>query len=158
VRDTIAFSYSQDSLIYFVLFRIPAVPNTIEFTLGNPTGFLRIATFNRFGVSVFTKRYALITPNVRELEGTPTEFSLEQNYPNPFNPSTTIKFAIAEPRFVSLKVFDVLGRAVRTLVDEVQDAGFKSVDFDASDLASGVYYYRLAAGEFVSTKKFVVMR
>jgi hypothetical protein len=92
-----------------------------------------------------------------------------QNYPNPFNPTTRIEYAIPKTSHVSLKVFDLLGREVATLVDEVQDAGgaerhgakgaqFKAVEFDASGLASGVYFYRLRVGDFIETKKLMVIR
>jgi hypothetical protein len=99
-------------------------------------------------------------------ESLPTEFSLSQNYPNPFNPTTEIRFQIAEVSHVTLKVFDVLGREVATLVNERLQPGSYEATFDArltaggqaSSLASGVYYYRLAAGDFVATKKMVLMR
>ena len=88
----------------------------------------------------------------------PGYFSLHQNYPNPFNPTTTITYALGQQSAVSFKVFDLLGREVTTLVDEVQDAGFKSVTFDGSGLASGVYFYRLRAGSFVETKRLLLIR
>jgi hypothetical protein len=88
----------------------------------------------------------------------PTEFSLAQNYPNPFNPSTTIRFVVPVSGFVSLKVFDLLGREVATLVDEKKDAGSYEVTFDGKNLSSGVYFYRLQAGEFVQTKKLLLQK
>ena len=76
----------------------------------------------------------------------PTRFELYQNYPNPFNPTTTISFALNEPGVVTLKVFDVLGREVATLLDrEAMDEGVRDVDFDATGFASGLYFYRLTA-------------
>lgn len=75
----------------------------------------------------------------------PQTYELNQNYPNPFNPTTTIKYQLPTASRVSLKVFDVLGREVATLVEEVQDAGFKTAEFVATSLASGVYFYRLEA-------------
>ncbi len=111
--------------------------------------------------SVATNRSITITQppvvSVRE-EGAPATFSLEQNYPNPFNPTTNIGFSIHVPGFTSLKVFDVLGREVATLVDGIQDSGFKSVQFDGSNLPSGVYFYRLMSGSFVQTKKMALIR
>ncbi len=86
-------------------------------------------------------------------ETTPQVFSLSQNYPNPFNPSTTIRFEIAKPDVVTLKVYDVLGREVATLVNEQMSAGNYSISFNAANLASGTYVYRLQVGNFVSTKK-----
>jgi len=78
-------------------------------------------------------------------EVVPTNFSLEQNYPNPFNPRTTIEFAIRQLSFVNLKIYDILGREVATLVNETKRAGTYEVTWEASDYASGVYYYRLTA-------------
>jgi photosystem II stability/assembly factor-like uncharacterized protein len=88
----------------------------------------------------------------------PTDYALEQNYPNPFNPSTVIGYRIQERGFVSLKVFDVLGREVATLVKEVKQPGTYSVQWDASGEASGVYFYRIQAGDFVATEKLLFLR
>lgn len=85
-------------------------------------------------------------------------FELGQNYPNPFNPTTTINFTLAEKSNVSLKVFDVLGREVMTLVNSTKDAGAHQVSFDAKDLASGLYIYTLKAGNFTSSKKMMLMK
>jgi hypothetical protein len=86
------------------------------------------------------------------------EFRLSQNYPNPFNPSTTIKFQVASFEFVSLKVFDVLGREVATLVNERKHAGQYTSEFDASNLPSGVYFYQVRTAGFVATKKMMLIR
>jgi hypothetical protein len=93
----------------------------------------------------------------------PTKFSLSQNYPNPFNPSTNIEFRIADFGFVSLKVYDVLGNEVATLVDEEKPAGEYEVKFtvgqDSSpDISSGIYFYQLKVGSFVQTKKMMVLK
>jgi hypothetical protein len=88
----------------------------------------------------------------------PADYFLSQNYPNPFNPSTTISYAIAEDIDVTLKVFDVLGNEVATLINENQPAGNYDITFDAANLSSGVYYYTLQAGEFTSTKKLMLMK
>lgn len=88
----------------------------------------------------------------------PNEFTLHQNYPNPFNPSTTIKYDIPVDARVSLRVFDLLGREVATLVNDMQKAGFKSVEWNAREIASGVYFYRLEVGNFVAAKKLVLLR
>jgi parallel beta-helix repeat protein len=89
---------------------------------------------------------------------TPTEFALLQNYPNPFNPTTTIRFAIPQNEHVTLKVYDLLGREVATLVDEMRNAGSYDETFDASRLASGVYVYKLVAGSFTLSRKLLLMR
>jgi len=79
--------------------------------------------------------------------GIPEGFRLDQNYPNPFNPSTTITFTLPAQGRVALRVYDMLGREVRTLVNGRQEAGMKTVTFDAGALPSGLYYYRLEAGK-----------
>lgn len=88
----------------------------------------------------------------------PDAFGLEQNFPNPFNPVTTIRFSLARTVDVNLAVYDVLGRRVTLLVNERKNAGVYEVNFDASRLSSGVYLYRLQAGEYVATKKLLLLR
>ena len=88
----------------------------------------------------------------------PTEFSLEQNYPNPFNPTTTISFSLPSKSFVSLKVFDALGRKVSALVSEELLAGTYVRQWNAVGLPSGVYFYRLQAGDFTDTRKLIIIR
>jgi hypothetical protein len=87
-----------------------------------------------------------------------TEYLLLQNYPNPFNPMTTISYHIPKTGFVSLIVYDALGRKAQTLVNEVKTQGKYSIDFNASNLSSGVYFYTFRSGDFISTKKFIVMK
>lgn len=93
-----------------------------------------------------------------ELSAAPVEFSLDQNYPNPFNPSTTIKYSIPEAGNIELKIYDILGNEVATLVNEVKAPGYYSADFNASALASGVYVYTIRANNFVQTKKMLLMK
>jgi hypothetical protein len=88
----------------------------------------------------------------------PKEFQLDQNYPNPFNPSTSISFSVPSKSFVTLKVFDALGREVSTLVSEELTAGTYSRHWDAANVPSGVYFCRLQAGEYLETKKMVLLR
>ncbi|KUO58548.1 hypothetical protein APF79_06990 [bacterium BRH_c32] len=97
---------------------------------------------------------------VKENAALPSGYSLEQNYPNPFNPSTVISYQIPVSSHVTLKVFDILGSEVATLVDEFKQAGSYSTAFSSvnSSLSSGVYFYRLTAGAFMATKKFVLMK
>jgi hypothetical protein len=96
--------------------------------------------------------------DVDDVAGLPRQFELLQNYPNPFNPTTEIRYRTPEAGLTSLKISDLLGREVAVLVDEVQDAGLKSVRFDASDLATGVYYYTLVAGKIARTKMMILIR
>jgi hypothetical protein len=86
------------------------------------------------------------------------EFSLIQNYPNPFNPTTTISFSIPSSAFTSLKIYDVLGNEVATLVNEEKPAGNYKVSFNASSLSSGTYFYRIRAGSFIETRKMILMK
>ncbi|MBI1804143.1 MAG: T9SS type A sorting domain-containing protein [Ignavibacteria bacterium] len=88
----------------------------------------------------------------------PDAYRLEQNYPNPFNPTTRLNYAIPVDATVSLKVFNVLGQEVATVIDDFQTAGYKSVSFDASSLPSGLYFYRLQAGHFTDTKKMLLVK
>lgn len=85
-------------------------------------------------------------------------FSLDQNYPNPFNPSTTIKYSVAERSNVSIKIYDMLGKEIATLVNNVKEAGSYEVNFDASNLASGMYVYSITAGNFTASKKMMLLK
>jgi hypothetical protein len=89
----------------------------------------------------------------------PTEYSLTQNYPNPFNPSTKIEYSLPVEGNVTLKIFNILGQEVRTLINnELTNAGKYTVTFDASSLPSGIYIYRLQAGNFSSNKKMILVK
>jgi hypothetical protein len=90
--------------------------------------------------------------------GVPDEFSLSQNYPNPFNPETSIEYRIGSIEKVSLKVYDMLGRKVATLVNEIKEPGIYEVKFDAGNLSSGIYYYALEAGNFRDIKKLILLK
>jgi len=100
-----------------------------------------------------------LVTSVRDIsESRPLTFGLLQNYPNPFNPTTRIQFSVVSRQFTVLKIFDILGREVATLVNEELNSGSYNITLDASEFASGVYFYRLQAGEFIETKKLVLMR
>lgn len=101
-----------------------------------------------------------VLTDLKEDEKIPSSFSLEQNYPNPFNPETNITFTINKPEFVTLKVFDLLGREVTTLVNEFKQPGIYTSQFSIgnSELSSGVYFYTLKAGDFVQSKKMLVLK
>lgn len=92
------------------------------------------------------------------LESMPSGYQLSQNYPNPFNPTTHIEFQIKVSGKVELKVYNMLGEEVASIIDKEMNAGFHQVNFDASSLASGIYFYKLKANEFVATKKMVIVR
>ncbi|MBL7127652.1 MAG: T9SS type A sorting domain-containing protein [Ignavibacteria bacterium] len=101
------------------------------------------------GGTVFVNKIENIIPKI---------FSLSQNYPNPFNPTTTIRYDIKTKGNIELKVFDLLGREITMLVNESQTPGTYEIVFDAASLPSGVYFYQLKAGDFVETKKMVVVK
>ena len=100
----------------------------------------------------------IIATDVQAPPGVPASYSLGQNYPNPFNPSTVIEYAVPRSTQVTLEVFDLLGRSVRTLVSGEQSVGAHSVRFDAAGLSSGVYFYRLKADAFTQTRKLMILR
>jgi len=97
-------------------------------------------------------------PNSVKEEELPSEYKLEQNYPNPFNPTTSIEYQVASIENVTLKVYDILGREIATLLNEVKHPGNYKLEFNASNLPSGVYFYRLNAGGFSESKKMILLR
>lgn len=98
-----------------------------------------------------------ITNIESSFEVTPSDFKLFQNYPNPFNPTTTISFQLPEQSEVTIKVFNLLGREVATLLDEIKPAGLHKIEFNASELTSGIYFYQLRAGDYIETRKFILL-
>jgi len=107
------------------------------------------------GTILFTSNGGISPVEETEL---PFRFQLFQNYPNPFNPSTNIKFSIAKQDIVSLKVYDVLGREIATLVNEEKPAGEYIVKFNTNEITGGVYFYRLKIKEFINTKKMLLIK
>jgi hypothetical protein len=87
-----------------------------------------------------------------------TEYDLKQNFPNPFNPNTKIIYQIPQSSFITLKVYDVLGNEIKTLVNEEKQAGKYEAKFDGTYLSSGVYFYKLQAGKFIQTKKLILIK
>ena len=93
----------------------------------------------------------------------PEEFALHKNYPNPFNPVTTLRYDLPQNSMVNIKVFDMLGREVKTLVNQVQDAGFKSIIWNATNnigqpVGAGIYLYQIQAGDYIQNKKMVLLK
>jgi hypothetical protein len=121
------------------------------------TIFVRFWTVERFP-SKWTSGPVLIDDVSGGIEKIPKQYSLYQNYPNPFNPTSVIRYDLPKSSFVTLRVYDVLGREVGTLVNERQEPGVHQVNWQASGFASGVYFYRLRAGSFVQTKKLILLR
>ncbi|MBT8378641.1 MAG: T9SS type A sorting domain-containing protein [Ignavibacteria bacterium] len=120
-------------------------------SVNNGTYYYRLKQVDFDGSFSFSK---LIEVNV----GLPSEFTLEQNYPNPFNPKTTVSYSIPELSFVTLRVYDVLGNVITTLINEEKSIGIHTIDFNASDLPSGIYFYQLQAGNLTQTKKMILLK
>jgi hypothetical protein len=98
-----------------------------------------------------------------ESASTPDSYNLEQNYPNPFNPSTTISYSVVKPDNVSIKIYDVLGREVKTVVNEFKENGYYQVQWNGENnfgykVNSGIYFYRIESGLFVDTKKMILLK
>jgi len=108
--------------------------------------------------SWIVRNATMIPVSVAENPETPAEFKLYQNYPNPFNPTTDIRFEMGDVGFVTLRVYDLLGREVATLVNEKLSPGIYTRQWDATAFPSGVYYYRLSTGNDVQTRKLVLLR
>ncbi len=128
----------------------------------NTRHYWRVSAAGDSGVSAYSSTGIFVTGDqivaVNETRAMPTEFALEQNYPNPFNPITIIRFTIHSSQFTILKVFDVLGREVATLVNEELKAGSYERAFDGSNFASGVYFYRLQSGGMSSVRRLLLLR
>jgi len=112
--------------------------------------------YSAYSVSLVYK--IIVTGVASDIGEVPADYFLSQNYPNPFNPSTTLKYELPRSADVTLSVYDMLGREVSMLVNERKQAGTYIVRFDGSGLSSGVYFYRLTAGNFVGTRRGVLLR
>lgn len=147
IENAAGVALSQGTTINGVLRLVAGVfDNTIPFTLG-PNG-----TISYDGGSL------LVPTSVEQLPDVPTEFALKQNYPNPFNPATTIRYDVPNETHVTLRIYDVMGREVAELVNEKHSVGAYEIVWNAKQYASGVYYFRISAGDFVSMRKLVLMK
>lgn len=145
--DTFRASIPAQSLGTKIYYYIYATSNSGKIStkpLTAPSGYIKFAIDNPTSIQ----------PNTN----TPDEYSLSQNYPNPFNPSTKLEFGISNFGFVSLKVYDVLGNEVKTLINENKPAGRYTVTFDGSNLSSGIYFYKLESGSFIETKRMILLK
>ena len=139
--------------------------NGIEYSFISDSGFGKISKIQiRDGQTKFSKNvqgriqlFGKVSDSFR-LNQIPEKFELYQNYPNPFNPTTTIKYDIIKAQDVKLSVYDILGREVATLVNTQQQAGSYEVKFDATNFSSGIYFYQLKAGDFIDTKKMLMIK
>ncbi len=145
---------------------IPQTQTTVGYRFYSPSGSfvsINLADPNApdngsVEVSDMTWYYGSGSTGVEEIDNVANDFSLAQNYPNPFNPTTNIQYSIPKASNVSLKVYDVLGKEVATLVNKELSAGVYNSTFDGSNLASGIYFYSLRAGNFIATKKLMLVK
>ena len=132
------------------------LPFTYPVSFAMDSEFIYVGTG---GAGVWRRPLLEVIAAVEQISGIkPSQFLLQQNFPNPFNPSTTIQFSIPHESHVTLKIYNLLGQEVQTLVNDNRTAGTYEVQFDGSKLPSGVYYYRLSGGDYVATKSMLVIK
>ncbi|MGH7497204.1 MAG: endo-1,4-beta-xylanase [bacterium] len=145
----------MDSTVADTLLQLPPLDANVQF-------YWRVSAANVHGSSAYSAVGSFTTGDVisavEEHNGLPTAFKLFQNHPNPFNPMTSVPYDVGSHQHVRVEIYDLLGRAVATLVDESKPAGRYRVNFDAGSLPGGVYFIRLSAAEFVEMKKAVLLR
>ncbi len=163
----VEFSKNSDFSNSTIIRDIPEKVTSLSRLDMNSTYYWRVLSKNSTGsVSNYSQTASFNTGNVTEVAGdpiVPSEFSLSQNYPNPFNPTTRIKFTLPQNSFVTIKIYDMLGREIKTLINQEMTAGSYSIDWNAennlgSNVSSGMYIYRITAGSFVATKKMVLIK
>jgi hypothetical protein len=135
---------SLGTTVYYYISATSVSNRTVTKPLPAPNGYIKFKVDNTTG----------ITGNTGNING----FQLAQNYPNPFNPETEINFTLPENNFVTLKVYDVSGRLIKELVNDFRTAGNYSVNFNASGIPSGIYFYKLESGSFTDVKKMILVK
>ena len=177
VKKRIIFFVPSVLLFLFLLSGMLIAQNQISISVLNNGGekqlnasHLIVGTVGQIGVDLITNSNHQVQPgfwnmyyqdvvvSVEDENILPVDYKLEQNYPNPFNPSTVIKFAVKEKSSVLIKIFDILGSEVTTLVNEELDAGWYQKNFNASGYASGIFIYRMQAGNYITTKKMLLLK
>jgi hypothetical protein len=156
-------SDKQDMSNIIVLYQFLELPSVnVKNLENNKTYYWKALSRKELATSEWTLPYKFTTIDagvgVANTEELPESFSLSQNYPNPFNPSTTIQYSIIEPAFVTIKIFDIYGREVETLVNKNLPAGRYSTTWEPRKITSGVYYYKIAAGKYNEIRKMVYLR
>ena len=151
---------SRDTVGWYVKFIAPNTtgPDTLYATGNSVNGNAMNDTLDRWN---FSDDFIVnVSPiGIRQINSNvPDKFSLFQNYPNPFNPKTNIKYEIANSSYVNLKVFDITGKLVDLLVDQEESPGTYEVDFNGSNIPSGIYFYRLESGNFKETRKMILVK
>jgi dienelactone hydrolase len=152
---------SDEQFNNLVLRASEIIDTTYSIQLQNGKYFWKVKSYTSSSTYTFSNVMSFVVnipTDVNSEKDTPFEFYLEQNFPNPLNPSTTIKYSIPKSSQVSLKIFNMLGEELETLVNEEKTVGTYEVNWNAANLPSGVYFYRLQAGNFVQTKKMILMK
>ena len=135
---------------------LPDVVQAMDLNYTIVNNVIRVMTH---GNGAYERKFLSQIVNNSEKEPTIVEgFKLEQNYPNPFNPETSMQYAIGNRQFVIVKVYDLLGKEITTLVNQEMPAGIHNLEFDGTGLPSGTYFYRLEAGNYAETKKMVLLK
>lgn len=137
---------------------VPRNYTFVDSTVGEGTWFYRLKQIDLDGTIHYTDGMRVDVLADVEEPPVPVEFALDQNYPNPFNPATVIDFALPRASQVTLEVFTILGERIATLVDQVRQAGYYSVRFEGGAMPSGIYFYRLAAGDMKLTKRMILIK
>jgi hypothetical protein len=151
IAEVIPVAVADDEIFTIhIVMQGDTIPGSTVNAAGMPIGVT--AQYYHFSTEV------IIIADGVENENLISSYRLEQNYPNPFNPNTNIEYTIPSQSFVQLIIYDVLGNEVATLVDEEKSTGSYTVNFNASSIPSGVYFYSLTAGEFTQTKKMILMK
>jgi hypothetical protein len=158
IKDNNLVSVISDSIISGTNALIWKVPTSVQIDSAYK---IRITSINHINLIDFSDNSFSIVKgitNITDLINYAITYSLSQNYPNPFNPSTVISWQIPEGSNVSLKVYNILGSEITTLINEYKPAGKYETEFKSSSLPSGIYFYKLQAGNFVETKKMILMK
>ncbi len=137
--------------------------NVTEKTIIPYDGYLSILSNDPLMPAQNIRLHLDVTVDVKDLSGVPAHYELQDNFPNPFNPTTTIRYDLKEPGKVTLKIYNILGQEVRTLVNKNEAAGFKSAVWDSKDnagrmVSSGLYIYRIETGKFVKSRKMMLLK
>ncbi|MFN0156513.1 MAG: T9SS type A sorting domain-containing protein [Bacteroidota bacterium] len=161
IRDRVTLEFSQlesvpGELEIFLIDDL--LKATVNLRLVRSYSFLNSGESHSRKLRLIVGTPSFLSNKLAEVSTIPTSFVLFQNFPNPFNPNTTIRYGLPVATHVSVRVYNQLGQEVAVLTDEVQAAGYKAAEFDGRNLASGVYYYRMQAGQFSEVKKFLLLK
>ena len=151
----IVFSNYSTGALYYADYENPDPIKIGNYISGNAV-WIADTLYYSIGPGLF--KLDMNTVGIEVKHSTAQDFHLEQNYPNPFNPTTNIRFSIEKPGMVSLKIYNVLGQEVTTLLNKELKAGTYTFNFDGSKLSSGIYFYRIRSGNFVQTNKMVLLK